>query len=148
VFISSTFWFLIILSKSAAIWNVKPSITKGLLGMTRQWAGMRSNPNCRILPGYVNQPGLDDQGQKVPPPTLGTETSYVPRGKEINRDSTTSGERTWTSYLCQVTSSGNLCLRLCGAAGGWEGTQEPSPPCQDPTPSETLSKVVCGLAKA
>jgi len=29
------------LSKSAAIWNVKPSITKGLLGMTRQWNGMR-----------------------------------------------------------------------------------------------------------
>lgn len=26
--------------------------------------------------------------------TLGTETSYVPRGKEINRDSTSSGERT------------------------------------------------------
>lgn len=27
-------------------------------------------------------------------PTLGTETSYVPGGKEINRDSTSSGERT------------------------------------------------------
>jgi hypothetical protein len=36
-------------SQSAAIWNVKPSITKGPLGMTWQWTGMRSNPNCRIL---------------------------------------------------------------------------------------------------
>jgi hypothetical protein len=70
--------------------------------------------------GMEIQPSLDDQGQKVPRTTLGTETSYVPGGKEINRDSTSSGERTWTSYLCQVTSAPDPPLRGSSATPGPE----------------------------
>jgi hypothetical protein len=40
--------------RTKSSWNVKPSITKGPLGMTRQWTGMRSNPNCRIRKGVWN----------------------------------------------------------------------------------------------
>ena len=74
-FLSSQIWFLIKWRKSAAIWNVKPSITKGPLGMTGQWTRMRSNPNCRILTGYEDSTRSRRSRPKGVPPTLGTETS-------------------------------------------------------------------------
>lgn len=69
--------------------------------------------------GMGIQPGLDDQGQKVPRLPWELKHLTVPRGKEINRDSTSSGERTWTSYLYPCPCLG---LSLDGRTKTWPDT--------------------------
>ena len=89
------------------------------------------------------QPGLDDQGQKVP--RLPWEPKHL----------TYQEERKSTETLLVVASERRqaISVRSAFAPGGpvglkARGLPKAEPPCQDPAPSGPVAKVVRGLAKA
>jgi len=130
--------------------------------MTRQWTGMRSNPNCRILTGYKDPTRSRRSRPKGAPPTLGTETSKIPvrkgnqprlhlvaseRGQAISVKPATPELR--QPQPAAAKERPQIELRLCAEQERWEGylgSWHPGPgrpPCQNP---DLLAKVVCGLA--
>ncbi|CAI2190676.1 12534_t:CDS:2 [Funneliformis geosporum] len=102
-----------------AIWNVRPSITKGPLGMTWQWTGMRSNPNCRILNTGMGSNPVSTIKAKRYPAYPGNRNILVPGGKEINRDSTTIDGDSPVMALCSPTPGlGKSTQPVPGRIGG------------------------------